>query len=309
MAENMFSLPLVGSRTREPVATQDTEATNFAAAEMTKFEVRLVENQRTVTDPIFLPAVRCRSIKKLVMTFNDKLAKLDNRTWLQVHTGYGNLDVVQPVLLLQRTVGKGKDLWVEVDWNQPRPYTSWFDRNIGSGQNAGSSIKVEIHVKTDGLATGVEEYLGQKTKEELEEERRQAEEEAWGPTHTRAYQRFKFLHEQDDLEKLKREEHAMRSAMPARDRRARYQPKEPEYAIGTKGWFVGETYVPENEVGGDDDDDDDDDDVYYDSEDDEVVAKPHVRVADLNTDVYYEEENEEEEEEEEGGGDATDIDG
>ncbi|KIW86356.1 hypothetical protein Z517_01752 [Fonsecaea pedrosoi CBS 271.37] len=267
---------------------------------MTKLEVRLVRNMDLVTDPIFLPAFRCRSMQNLLATYDLKLKRVNYRAWNMLHGTY--MKDTLPTVFLGKTVGKGSNLWVEAQWNQPGTYSRWFNRNIESGQNSGASVKVEIHVTVDYVAAGLAEYLGRiddPTEEELEKERLEEAEKERIPATKRPYKRVEYLFEEWDLIEKKQEERGMwLPAMTPRARRERYAPKGKEFDPGSHPWFKGETDTEANYFEVQDGDDDDEDDE---EEEEEMEA-----VDEEEWEEEYEDEDEEEEEDE---GDAMDIDG
>ncbi|OAP62720.1 hypothetical protein AYL99_01947 [Fonsecaea erecta] len=296
MSASTFNLPIIGPRNQKSTITQNAEPSNTPAAELTRLEVRLVQNHDIVTDPIFLPAAKCRSIQSLLQTFDNKLMRVNNRAWHEMHGLYAE-DAQPWVLWVQKTAGKGSDPFVTINPINTGSYLAWFNRNITSGQNVNSSVKIEIHGTQDRVAAGMTEYLGRiedPTEEELEQERFEEEEEAKIPIPRRPLRRLEFIFEESDLLAKKIDEQGMRlPPMTARARRDRYKPKGMEFAPASIPWFKGETDTEANHGAVVEEDDEDDEDDDYDEEDVGAWYEGY-----FNENAVEEEEEEEEDENE-----------
>ncbi|KIY04124.1 uncharacterized protein Z520_00816 [Fonsecaea multimorphosa CBS 102226] len=163
MSQNTFTLPILGPRNRaapthDADADTDAEASDIPDAETTASTPTVKApatetpaetsppNKESVTDPTLLSACKCRSMKSLLRSFDAKLKRTNKRAWKAVHPKYEK-DTGKLVFFLQKTVAsKSQAYWEVSQWSRSGSYSSWFHRNIASGQNSGGSVKIEIHV-------------------------------------------------------------------------------------------------------------------------------------------------------------------
>ncbi|OAL31955.1 hypothetical protein AYO22_00825 [Fonsecaea multimorphosa] len=138
MSQNTFTLPILGPRNRaapthDADADTDAEASDIPDAETTA-STPTVKAPATETPAETSPPVAA------VETGSSRTRKAS-----QIRPSFRRASKL--VFFLQKTVAsKSQAYWEVSQWSRSGSYSSWFHRNIASGQNSGGSVKIEIHV-------------------------------------------------------------------------------------------------------------------------------------------------------------------